>query len=89
MELTNLENERLIAVVEITGGICHEASQPLQIMSGYIDLLNTIELTDEGAKYLKNLRLSTERLSSLIRKMQTMEDYKTRPYLTTKILDIN
>jgi len=89
LELTNLENERLTALVEIAGGVCHEASQPLQIMSGYIDLLNTTELTSEGVKYLKNLSLSMERLSSLIRKMQTMEDYKTRPYLATKILDIN
>jgi len=88
LERINLENERLKAIVEVAGGVCHEASQPLQIMSGYIDLLDTTTLNDEGTRYLINLRLSMERLSAIIRKIQGMETYKTRTYLTTNIMDI-
>lgn len=88
LDRINLENERLKAIVEVAGGVCHEASQPLQIMSGYIDLLDTTELDDESAKYLRNLRVSMERLSGIIRKIQSMENYKTRTYLTTNIIDI-
>jgi len=88
LDLINLENERLKVIIEVAGGVCHEASQPMQIMSGYIDLLGTVELDDEGDKYLRNLRVSMERLSTLIKKIQHTENYKTRAYLTTNIIDL-
>jgi len=89
LEQITLEKEKKKMLVEVSGGICHEVSQPLQVMMGYIDLLDTTELSVEGKKYINNLHTSMNRLNTLVKKIQNIKEYKTRSYLTTKIIDLD
>ena len=51
--------------------ICHDLKQPLQVISGYAELLGTTKLDKDGTKYLKSLNLSIERLGDLKNKKKS------------------
>nr|WP_319491525.1 response regulator [uncultured Desulfobacter sp.] len=86
--------ERLTGVLEMAGAVCHEFAQPVQIISGYCEIL-----TDELSRMphaagfeepVSNILKSTERLKDLLLKFMKVRRYKTRPYLlSSRIIDID
>lgn len=86
--------ERLTGALEMAGAVCHEFAQPVQIISGYCEIL-TDELSrqpdDSGFQEpVANILQSTERLKDLLLKFMKVRRYKTRPYLlSSTIIDID
>lgn len=83
-------SEKLSAALEMAGAICHELNQPLQIITGRIDLLS-MECKDERTyKTLELIKDHVHKMGIITKKLMGLRQYSTRDYIgTTKITDIN
>jgi PAS domain S-box-containing protein len=91
LEEVRLRHEKLESMLEIAGTICHELNQPIQIVSGYIDLLSksTSESSPMGKK-LNVMKAQIHRMSIISKKLMSLKHYTTRDYIGIgKIIDIN
>ncbi len=83
--------EKLQGVIEMAGGVCHELNQPLQVVSGYAEML-IMDLPEEdpNREALKNIKEGVDRIGDLTRKMMNIATYKSKDYWgdTLKIVDI-
>jgi PAS domain S-box-containing protein len=85
-----LQSEKLQGVLEIAGAVCHELNQPLQALSGYVELAD-VEMTygDRGFDQVKQMRRQIDRMALITGKLQGITRYETMDYIeNTKILDI-
>ena len=84
-----IKRQKLEAVLEITGAVCHEFNQPLQIINGYCELLKTDPgSTDESRHQINKIMEAVSKMGSLTRDLMNMADYETKPYLKSRIVDI-
>jgi len=84
-----IKQEKLQGVLEMAGAICHELSQPLQVISGSSEiLLMDIESSDPKHKMLKNIEVSIKRVAILMHKIMGINHYQSKPFLKNKIVDI-
>jgi PAS domain S-box-containing protein len=83
--------EKLQSSLEIIGAICHEMNQPMQIISGYAELL--VKNLPENRPLYDRLRAiisQIERMSTITARLMKIKDYETKDYMGwRKILDIN
>ncbi len=89
-EKERLQNEKLQGVFELAGATCHEFNQPLQVIVGYLQLIQNAENMDKNlAQYSKIIKDQTVRLADITKKLQNITCYETKDYLTGKIIDID
>ena len=86
-----IEEERLKVLLQMAGATAHELNQPLTVLLGNIELL---ELDDYKPESIRNLipeiKKATRRLSDTVKKIQTIDRYKTRKYdSNTEVVDIH
>ncbi len=86
--------EKLEAIVRLAGGLAHEFSQPLAAVSGRAELLEMAleqnsATQDELQRHVEKLLSSSRRMSDLVRRLQNISDYITKPYYgDAEILDL-
>lgn len=88
-EAIRMQNEKLSAVIETAGAVCHELNQPLTVISGFSELL--LEDIDEGDPLhgtLKRIHDQAVVMSSITRKLMSVNQYKTKNYLSGRIIDL-
>jgi len=74
----------------MAGAVCHELNQPLQIVSGFAEMLLLETNTDDkNFKTLKTIKQGIERIGELTRRIMKITRYHTKPYLKGSIVDIN
>jgi len=84
------ERERLQGVLEMAGAVCHELNQPLQVVSGFSEMLLLETNTDDkNYKTLKTIKQGVERIGELTGRIMKITRYKAKPYLTGNIVNIN
>jgi len=85
------EKEKLQGVIELAGTVCHELSQPMQIISGISDLvLMNISKNDDLHKKLSKIKEQVERMAELTMKLRDITRYETKTYSgETKIIDLD
>ncbi|MCG8685149.1 MAG: histidine kinase [Desulfobacterales bacterium] len=89
LEQIRIEREKLATALETTGGICHEISQPLQVIKGYCEILSIRKgLTKDVANALFSIQTEVEKLARLTHDLNHITRYETKPYLKSKIIDI-
>ncbi len=81
--------EKLEGVLKTTGAVRHEFKQPLQVLSGYAEMLAaTLDPKDPAANYLQNIETQIKRLQSIADKLQSIKRYETTEYAgSTRIKD--
>ncbi len=91
LEKKLLEEERLRGVLEMAGGICHELNQPMQVVSGYSELLlMDIKKDNSSYPYIKMIKEQTEEMGSITRKLMRITKYETQDYIEgSRIIDID
>ena len=91
MEKKLLEEERLRGVLEMAGGICHDLNQPMQVVSGYSELLfMDMEKDNSAYPYIKMIKEQTDEMGSITQKLMRITKYETRDYIEgSRIIDIN
>lgn len=86
-----LQREKLEGVLETAGAVCHEFNQPLQALSGFLEILavQPVPLPD-GAPYMERALAQIERMRTITAKLQGITHYETMAYgEKTKIIDIH
>ena len=91
LEKKLMEEERLNGVLEMAGGICHELNQPMQVVSGYSELLLMDMGKDNSAyQYIKMIKEQTNKMGSITRKLMRITKYETQEYIEgSRIIDID
>jgi len=85
-----LEKEKLHAVFEMAGAVCHEMNQPLQVVSGVTELLMLgMKNTDPHYEKLKTLMEQTDRMGEITHKLMKITRYETKKFLKGRIVDID
>lgn len=89
-ERERVEKERLQALVETAGAVCHEMNQPLMGISGYGELC-LMEIPEDHQAYsqVQKILEQVRRMGDITRKLMNITSYKTKGYLEGKIIDID
>ena len=90
-ELERLKSEKLKGAIELAGAACHELNQPLQVISGYIELLMQDKKSDSPLyKRLTEIKKQILRLADITKKLNNITSYETINYMhDIKIIDIS
>jgi PAS domain S-box-containing protein len=84
------QKEKLEGVLETAGAVCHELNQPLQALSGYIELMAMKFSGHESTPYLEKITTQIGRMREITDKLQGITRYETTDYSgQTKIIDIH
>jgi PAS domain S-box-containing protein len=85
------QREKFQGVLETAGGVCHEMNQPLQVISGYTEIMMT-ELPSDNRMFRMARLISeqVERMADITTKLQTITHYETMDYgENARIIDIH
>ncbi len=90
LEAESLQREKLEAVLEIAGAVCHELNQPLMALGGYHELIRfNLGEQSPANKYLAKAHKQIRRMSDITSRLMCITRYETRDYPGgAKILDI-
>jgi len=84
--------EKLQGVLEMAGAVCHEINQPLQAVSGWVELLlMDMEPKDSNHEALSNIKEGMDRIGALTQKIMAISKYRTKEYMDGRrmIIDID
>lgn len=86
-----LKSERLQALTETAGAAAHEINQPLTALIALSDmLLASSNLPEKDRDILENIQKGSLQISEIVKKMQQIKDYVTKPYIgETQIVDFD
>lgn len=82
--------EKMQGILEMAGAACHELSQPVQVISGFVEMLE-MDLADDKryTHSLEQIQREVDHLTSIIHKIQQITRYRTCDYIEgLKIVDI-
>ncbi len=90
LEEERLQYERLQGVLEMAGATCHELNQPLQIITGYCEIiLMDLDKGDSNRNRMKIMQEQSNRLGDITKKLRNITKYETMDYIIGKIIDID
>jgi nitrogen-specific signal transduction histidine kinase len=82
--------EQNAAMVKTAGAVAHELRQPLTALMGTIELLQETSPPPSYKTQLATLMAQAERMAAIIRKMESVVEFRTRNYIgNTEILDLD
>lgn len=85
-----IEEERLKVLLEMAGATAHELNQPLMALLGIIELMGMNKYNpEEMAQNMAKIEEAGQRIADIVKKIQTMRHYETKPYLDTSIINID
>lgn len=89
-EEERLRIEKLQSILQMAGTICHEMNQPMQIISGYSEMLLTNILENDPIREkLDAINQQIGRMGSITKKLMKIKDFETQDYAGfTRIIDI-
>lgn len=93
-EEERLRREKLQGVIEMAGAACHELNQPMQVVSGYSELLlsqlSAGKPPDQLIKHLREIRRQISRMADITGKLNNITSYETQEYVAgARIIDID
>jgi len=89
-EEERIQREKLQGIIEMAGAVCHELNQPLQVVSGYSEiLLLSIDQEDPLYTKVKTVKEQIEKIGEITKKLIGTTRYETKDYLEGKIVDID
>ena len=91
MQSELIQREKLRGVLEMAGATCHEFNQPLQLISGYSELLlRQVSEDDQLHDQLLKILDAIDIMVRVTRKLQMITRYETREYIEgSRIIDID
>lgn len=83
------EKDRLQGVLELSGAVCHEMSQPLMSIQGYFDLI-LMDIPEDDPLFSKidKIHMQLDRMSDITKKIMEISRYETKSYLKEQIVDL-
>lgn len=83
------ERERLQGVLEMAGAVCHELNQPLQIVLGYLEILQDTDPENRQGETIEGIKKGVLRIGELTGRIMKITRYEAKPYLEGRIVDID
>ena len=85
------QREKFQGVLETAGGVCHEMNQPLQVISGYTEILmSEMPPTHKMFRMAHQISEQVERMADITTKLQKITHYETMDYGEhARIIDIH
>ncbi len=86
-----LQKEKLKGVLEMAGSVCHELNQPMQIISGYSEMI-MMDVPEDSPVYddIAIVKEQIELMGKITRKLMGITRYRTRKYMGKRdIIDID
>ncbi len=89
-ESERIYREKLQAVLETVGAVCHELNQPMMAISGHAELLlDTVDAKDPIGLKIRKIKSQVERMSAITQKLMGITRYETKDYVQgERIVDI-
>lgn len=89
-EAERIYREKLQAVLETAGAICHEMNQPMMAISGHTELLmDTLDPGDPVYLKIEKIKSQVERMSAITQKLMGITRYETKGYVQgERIVDL-
>jgi signal transduction histidine kinase len=89
-ESERIYREKLQAVLETAGAICHELNQPMMTISGHTELLiGTLDSNDPAYPKIVKIKAQVERMGTITQKLMGITRYETKDYVQgERIVDI-
>ena len=86
-----IDKERHKVLLQMAGATAHELNQPLMTLLGYIDLMKIYKDDSEKLiQYTDKIKEAGLNISDIVKKIQNIRNYKTKPYLgKTSIINID
>ncbi|MEN6373401.1 MAG: PAS domain S-box protein [Smithella sp.] len=90
-EEERLRLEKLQGVLEMAGTICHEMNQPMQIISGYSDMLSMNISENDPIKWkIDTIRKQIDRMAAITQRLMNIKNFETQDYAGFgRIININ
>lgn len=89
-ELELMEKKKLQGVIEMSGAVCHEMNQPLQVVSGICELIMLdADESDPLFERLQTIYRQVEEMGRITGKLMDITRYRTKEYLRERIIDID
>jgi len=83
------EKEKLKGIIELAGAVCHEFSQPIHIISGFLDLIQISPEAHHLQQKLDKIKEQIERMTGLTHRLNNITRYDTKAYgLNETIVDL-
>jgi sigma-B regulation protein RsbU (phosphoserine phosphatase) len=91
MQAELMQREKLRGVLEMAGATCHEFNQPMQVISGYCELLlKQVPKGDQVYNQVSKILDAVDSMIKVTRKLQSITRYETREYIKgSMIIDID
>lgn len=89
-ESERIYREKLQAVLETAGAICHELNQPMMAISGNTEMLmSMLDPNDPHYPRIAKIRSQVERMGAITQKLMGITRYETRKYTSgERIVDL-
>lgn len=92
-----VEAEKLLSIVEISGGVCHELSQPMQCIQGAADIIKIVSSKcfckcGCGARIEETMQIlqgGMDRSKTVLVRMNSLNRYATKAHMRGKVIDIS
>jgi len=86
-----MQQEKFEGVLETAGAVCHELNQPLQVLSGYAELvMGQAPGQDLSSQLSRQIITQVERMAEITQKLQSITRYETMSYgENSRIIDIH
>ncbi len=83
-------DQRLEGARAMAGGVCHELNQPLQVVSGYSELL-LMTVSEDNPLYEQIMKIREQvcLMGKITEKLMEITRYETIDYMERKIIDID
>jgi len=90
LQTSLIEKEKLQGVIEMSGTVCHEMNQPIQVIAGYSELM-LMDISEDNPLYkkIKIISEQIDKLALITEKLMRVTKYETKDYLESKIIDID
>ena len=85
------QREKFQGVLETAGGVCHEMNQPLQVISGYAEIMMSEMPSDHKMfRMARQVSEQVDRMADITTKLQKITHYETMDYGEhARIIDIH
>lgn len=91
MEQENLRQGKLQAALQTAGAICHELSQPLQVILAEVEMMQASGEADDRVRHcMETILGSIDKIRTITDKLHNLQDFRTTPYPgTSDILSLD
>ena len=82
-------SEKKAAMIETAGAIAHDLRQPMTTIIGIIELLDSDDNVENNSnlfKRFKTIQKQCLRMAEIIKQMEQLVEYKTRPYVDGSLI---